>query len=167
MNDTYITFQGWVGSDVSSHQVSEDVRVTSFRVGSTPRRLREGEWEDQATAWYTVKAWRTLGAHVATSVRKGDPVVVHGRLVVEEWPGEEGRTMSRQVVHALTVGHDLTRGETRFTKVARSGGDGARQGSPEAGAATSEEEMHARVTTDEDQDQHAERGEPEPVGSVV
>lgn len=160
MNDTYITFQGWVGSDVSSHQVAEDVRVTSFRVGSTPRRLREGEWEDGATAWYTVKAWRTLGDHVATSVRKGDPVVVHGRLVIEEWQGEEGRTMTRQVVHALTVGHDLARGETRFTKIARSGTEGART----PGAGSGDGDPHAAST---DEDGAETEAAPEPVASAV
>ena len=37
MNETYVTFMGWLGSDVETREVG-DATVATFRVGSTPRR---------------------------------------------------------------------------------------------------------------------------------
>lgn len=119
MNDTMITFCGWVGSDVTLTQTSTGAHVATFRVGTTPRRLREGRWEDGPTAWHTVKAWRALAEHLHASVRNGDPVVVHGRMVADVWDRPDGTVSTRHVVVASAVGHDLSRGTSVFTKVAR------------------------------------------------
>lgn len=120
MNDSLITLSGWVGSRVELAHVGEGegVPVASFRVGSTPRRRRgDGRWEDGETIWYAVKAWRQLATHVAASLRSGEPVLVTGRLVAETWKREDGTHASRTVVVAQSVGHDLTRGTTVFTRV--------------------------------------------------
>jgi single-strand DNA-binding protein len=119
MNDTQITFCGWVGSEVTLTELPQGGPVASFRVGSTPRRLRRGQWEDGPTAWYTVKAWRGLAEHVAASVRCGDPVVIHGKLVADVWTREDGSVSTKYVVVATSVGHDLNRGTTTFVKAAR------------------------------------------------
>ncbi len=119
MNDTQITFCGWVGSDVSLAEVAPGAPVATFRVGSTPRRFRAGRWEDGPTAWFTVKAWRALAEQVHESVRTGDPVIVQGRLVADVWEREDGTTSTRYVVVAHAVGHDLNRGTSAFTKAPR------------------------------------------------
>lgn len=119
MNDTQITFCGWVGSDVTLAEVAPGLPVATFRVGSTPRRFRGGQWEDGPTLWFTVKAWRRLADHVHASIGSGDPVVVQGRLVADVWRREDGTVSTRQVVVAQAVGHDLNSGTTTFSKVAR------------------------------------------------
>jgi single-strand DNA-binding protein len=119
MNDTEITVRGWVGSDVTLTEVGNGVVVASFRVGSTPRRYRNGVWEDLPTAWHTVKAWRALGQHVADSVHRRDPVIVHGRLVADVWEKEDGSTSVKYVVVASAVGHDLGHGTSSFTREVR------------------------------------------------
>jgi single-strand DNA-binding protein len=118
MNDTHITVQGWVGSDVS---VTDTVAgpVASFRVGSTPRFQRGEEWRDGETAWFTVKAWRGLAAHVAASVRNGQPVLISGKLVVSTWRREDGTVSVRHEVVARSVGHDLSWGSAEFTRAPR------------------------------------------------
>ena len=118
MNDTLITFHGWAGSDVR-HRTVGDVSVATFRVGSTPRLRKDGEWVDGETTWYTVTAWRTLANHVRDSIRKGDPIIVHGRLRTETWQPEEGGATTTLQVEASLVGHDLTRGITHFIKQQR------------------------------------------------
>lgn len=119
MNDSLITFTGWVGSKVEVAEVLEDVHVASFRVGSTPRRVRDGKWEDGETLWYAVKAWRRLATNLGESLRVGDPVVVCGRLEAESWTGQDGQTVTRYVVVANSVGHDLSRGTSTFVRPAR------------------------------------------------
>lgn len=117
MNESMVTFQGWLGSDVRSQQAG-GVLVARFRVASTPRRFNRaaGEWHDGPTQWYSVSAWRVLGAHCAASLRRGDPVVVHGRLTQASWVNQEGVEMSSLEVDAGFVGHDLTRGTSEFTR---------------------------------------------------
>ena len=118
MNDTFVTFHGWVGSDVR-HRTAKDVSVATVRVGVTPRLKKDGEWVDGETTWYSVTAWRTLADHVRDSVRKGDPVIVHGRLRTETWEPERGRPATTLQVEASLVGHDLTRGISHFIKAQR------------------------------------------------
>jgi hypothetical protein len=74
MDDTMLTFHGWVGGNVRNG-THKDVSVATIRVGVTPRIKRDAEWEAGETLWYSVTAWRTLADHVSMSVRKGDAVV--------------------------------------------------------------------------------------------
>jgi single-strand DNA-binding protein len=146
MNDTFVTFHGWAGSDVRLRTV-KDVSVATVRVGVTPRLKRDGDWFDGETTWYSVTAWRTLAEHLRNSVRKGDPVIVHGRLRSETWQPPEGPATVTLHVDALLVGHDLNRGITHFIKPQRpervvAGADpvgGTEQSAePDAGAKESE-----------------------------
>jgi single-strand DNA-binding protein len=117
MNESMVTFQGWLGGDVRTQQAGS-ATVARFRVASTPRRLNRstGEWHDGPTQWYSVSAWRALGEHCATSLRRGDPVVVHGRLTQSSWVNQEGVEMTSLEVDASFVGHDLNRGTSDFTR---------------------------------------------------
>jgi single-strand DNA-binding protein len=117
MYETTVTVQGWLGNDVTTRRVG-DAPVASFRVASTPRRYhRQTEtWVDGSTQWYAVSAWRALADNCQQSLRRGDPVVVHGRLTVRTWTGRDGEEQSTLEVEAVHVGHDLTRGTSRFTR---------------------------------------------------
>src|SRR4051812_29177279 len=119
MNETFVTFQGWVGNEVV-HRETPQGTVANLRVGSTPRiRKRSGEWVDGTTSWFSVTCWRTLADHVRDSVHKGDPVLVHGRLRADVWEREDGQTSTTYVVDATYLGHDLTRGTSAFIKATR------------------------------------------------
>jgi single-strand DNA-binding protein len=121
MNESLVTLQGWLGSDVTVRQAGE-ATVASFRLGCTPRRYskRTESWVDGETQWYSVNAWRTLADHCAGSLRRGDPVVVFGRLNAEVWTNKAGIEVSSLTVDATFVGHDLNRGTSQFTKMPRS-----------------------------------------------
>jgi single-strand DNA-binding protein len=119
MNDTLLTFSGWVGGNVELAHTASGAAVATLRVGSTPRRLKDGVWEDQETIWYSVKAWRTLAENVAASVQRGQPVLVSGRLVAETWDRLDGTSATRHVVVASSIGHDLARGRAEFSRPAR------------------------------------------------
>ena len=53
------------------------------------------------------------------SVRRGDAVVVHGRVRVDVWEREGQPSSVSWIVDATFVGHDLTRGTSAFVKTAR------------------------------------------------
>ncbi|HEU4511895.1 MAG TPA: single-stranded DNA-binding protein [Nocardioidaceae bacterium] len=118
MSDTYVTFQGWVGNDVTHKRVN-NISVANFRVATTPRLKRKGEWVDGDTTWYSVAAWRLLADHVTDSVKKGDAVIVHGKLRSEAWRREDGQVSTTLVVDASFVGHDMCKGTSTFTRSSR------------------------------------------------
>jgi single-strand DNA-binding protein len=134
MNESFITVQGYVGSTVLLRQAG-DHKVASFRLGVTPRKLDRstGAWHDGETQWYSVSAWRTLGENVTASLRKGDPVVVQGRLTARTWINASHAEVVSYEIEATHVGHDLHRGTTHFQKNVRPGADPAagQQGLPE------------------------------------
>ena len=132
MTDTFVTLHGWLGNDVQVRQAGE-AQVATFRLACTPRRFQRstGAWVDGHTQWYTVNAWRGLGANCRDSLRRGDPVVVHGRLDVRTWVSSAGVEMTSFEVEAISVGHDLTRGTSRFTKTPATAAPAAPAGQPD------------------------------------
>jgi single-strand DNA-binding protein len=120
MTETVLTVVGYVGTDVDHRKVGESTDLSTFRLATTPRRWDRDQkaYVDGTTTWFTVQCWRHLAVHVRDSVRRGDPVVVVGRLKTEEWTKDDVRH-SRQYLEASSVGHDLSRGVSRFTKVPR------------------------------------------------
>jgi single-strand DNA-binding protein len=108
MNEDVITVVGRLGGDPTLKSVHGD-RVAEFRLGSTARR-KEGEtWVDGSTNWYSVEAWGDIAQHIVTSLRKGDLVVVLGRLKVEQWESGERRGTSVKI-RADHLGHSLRSG---------------------------------------------------------
>lgn len=124
MNESMVSFQGWLGDDVELHYVGT-TPVAKFRVGNTPRRFnrQQNSWVDGETTWYTVNAWRGLAENCHESLRKGEPVVVQGRLSAQLWTDDSGMQRLTYVVEATQVGHDLAQGSTVFTRRKPGAGD--------------------------------------------
>lgn len=101
---------------------------TTFRMASTRRWFdrERGTWVDGRTEWFTVKAWRGAARNVAESLRKGDPVLVHGRLSTDEWSTAEGEPRTSLVLDAIAIGPDLAFGTARYMRtIHSSAGDAA------------------------------------------
>jgi single-strand DNA-binding protein len=116
MSDT-ITITGNLAAEPQQRLIGNGVTVTNFRVGSNQRHQdrSSGEWVEDDPNWYQVAAFRRLGEHVFASLRKGDPVIVTGRLKIRHWENEKGKGVSVEIV-ADAVGHDLKWGTTAYTK---------------------------------------------------
>ena len=117
--DSMLWVTGNVGSEVDLRKVRDGLVYASFRLASTPRVWRSGEWMDDATTWLAVNCSKALAEHVKSSVNKGDPVVVAGRLRTSRWPDADGVIQERHYIDAAVVGHDLSRGTTVFRKSSR------------------------------------------------
>src|SRR3954452_18485766 len=111
MNETHVTLSGWLGGDVALRDAA-GVPVATFRVASTPRRYvrKTDTWEDGDTQWYTVNAWRALAENCDRSLRRGDPVVVHGKLSAHVWTNKAALEVPTSEVEAACVGHVLIGG---------------------------------------------------------
>lgn len=120
MNETLVTVVGNVATPIRYRDTSSGIPAASFRLASTVRRWdrEQGCWCDVGTSFYTVWAWRNLAVNIAGSVSRGDPLVVHGRMRVNEWE-RDGQRHTVVEIDAAAVGHDLTRGTSAFRRVTR------------------------------------------------
>lgn len=121
MNEIYTTVQGRVVAPPESRVTKGGVPFTAFRLASTVRRHnpQTREYEDGPTTFFNVTAFRTLGANVGNSLRKGDPVLVYGRMRVNQWMRNDNVPATSVEIDAYCVGHDLTWGTTELVKVSR------------------------------------------------
>ena len=120
MNETYVTISGNVVGDPQVRMTRANVPFVTFRVASNVRRVdyKTGEYIDAGTNFVNVTAFRSLGVNLANSLEKGHPVIVYGRMRINQWTNGD-RTGTTVEVDAYNVGHDLTRGQSTFVKVAR------------------------------------------------
>jgi len=117
--DITLTLTGNLGADVEFRTTRNGMPIASFPVATTPRRRHEGNWVDGPTTWNKVEAFWDLADHCARSLRKGDPVIVHGRLRTQAWLGPDQTEHVRQVVEAQAIGHDLSFGASSFQRLPR------------------------------------------------
>jgi len=120
--DNHITLRGYLTAEPKLHQKTAGaIPVTEIRIGSTPRRLNRetGEWRDAPTSYYTVKCWRRLAINAASSLHKGDMVVIRGHFYMNRWVDSENRTRSSLEIEADSLGHDLAYGWSHFLRGSR------------------------------------------------
>lgn len=116
----HISLVGNVVGELERRTTRDGGPVASFRLAVGERRLdrERNEWVDGHTSFYAISAFGELGANALLSLRKGERVVVTGRLRLREWENETTRGVSADVV-ADSVGHDLRWGTTRFVRTPR------------------------------------------------
>lgn len=112
-----ITVSGLVATAPRHIVTSEGLPITSFRLASTQRRFDRSNqrWIDGDTNWYTITSFRQLAINSATSVAKGDRVVLAGRLRIREWENAD-RSGTNIEIEADSLGHDLMWGTAQFSR---------------------------------------------------
>ena len=132
-----LVVQGSLGTNPVVSRTSSGRLFCYFRVATAPSFRVEEVWRDGPTIWFTAKAWGYLAENLAHSLHKGDPVVLVGRFSQDAWENDRGQ----QLTNVLTVscgGPDLTWGESRFMRVARTAqAIGAADATTSAGSAPS------------------------------
>lgn len=117
MNDSYTTVEGNV-TFPPQQKFGKEAGTPFVTFGIAQNRTRRdanGDIVGAGTSFYEVIAFRALGTNALDSVRKGEPVVVHGRLRISDWD-EDGHTRTKAQIDATSIGHNLTFGTTEFTK---------------------------------------------------
>jgi len=143
INDANVDLAGFVASEPSFKLLDNGTSTAKLRVAYTERRFNRetGEWGDGPTSFVTVLCWRTLADNVAVCLRKGEPVLVRGRLRVREYQDTEGRPRAVTEVDASSIGHDLSRGVAHFSRTRRAPGEtAAENGGAQAGAPSPDRE---------------------------
>lgn len=118
-NEAQVCLTGYVATQPVTKTVKSGAITVTMRVAWTPRWQDRvsGEWVDGNTSYVTVNCWRKLATNAGLCVRKGDPVVVKGRLSIRNYEDKQGAQRIAVEVEASTVGHDLSRGIALFQRV--------------------------------------------------
>lgn len=127
--EAFATIAGYATADPTFRMTKGGTELAHVRVACTPRRVNRGsgEWEDGDTSYFSITCWRKLAIAVRASIRKGDPVLVRGRMRTRTWKTED-KTVSEIEIDADAMGHDLTRGWATFNRGSRPQVDAADSG---------------------------------------
>jgi len=113
-----ITIRGYAVGDVVLRSTQKGEPMATLRIGSTERRVDKltNEWVDGHTNWFTVTMFRALAQNVASSIHKGDRLIVTGKLRVKNWLREDGRTGTSVDIEADSIGTDLFYGTCHYRR---------------------------------------------------
>jgi single-strand DNA-binding protein len=120
--DTVITIVGNLVDDPELRFTPSGQAVAKFRVASTPRFFKDGEWKDGESLFLTCSVWRQYAENVAESLTRGTRVIVQGRLKQRSYETREGEKRTVFEVDVDEVGPALRSATAKVTKVSRSGG---------------------------------------------
>ena len=136
-----ITVRGFVATEIKSSTTPGGVATANFRLGSTNRRFdrNANAWVDGNTNWFTVQGYRQLAGNMGCSIKKGQRVIVVGRLKMRSWE-KDGRVYHAAEIDAESVGHDLMWGSANYIRTAGAGVQGASASSP---GAAGDDEPHS------------------------
>lgn len=109
MNETTTTLTGNLTADPELRFTQSGTAVANFTVASTPRSYdrTKGEWVDGEPLFLRCTLWRQPAEHLAESLRKGDRVIVTGRLRQRSYETRDGDKRTTIELDAYEVGASL------------------------------------------------------------
>ena len=125
------TVLGYAGRDPEMRRASSGDEVALFSLATNERFRRRDGTEGETTDWHAVVAFGTAAETVRKRVRKGDPVLVEGRISTRVWTD---RTGAEQRTAEIVVSGP--RGQINVLKRGRQNGNGSGRDDDPSGGAT-------------------------------
>lgn len=120
MGINHITLMGTIVRGPEYRMTPSGVATTNFSVAVTRPSRADGSGSD-VTDYVRVVTWRNLAEKVNESIKKGDLVVVEGRLTTRSWETPEGQRKKTVDIEASSV--EPVRGGGAVPAMAPSGGE--------------------------------------------
>lgn len=95
------------------------IAVLKARVVTSGRKKTDDGWQDIDTTYWSVTAFRSLAENAVESLRKGDEVIVVGKIKAREYETPEGEKRSITEVTADAIGPNLRAVSAKLTKIQR------------------------------------------------
>ena len=118
MNEPTMTVSGNVTRDPERRVGKEsgnDFAVVPIAVNRRKFDRSAGTWVTAGTTFVDLLAFGPKGATALASFKKGDPVIAHGRVSLNEWRTDTS-SGAQLVIDVDSLGHDVTFGVSRFSK---------------------------------------------------
>ncbi|GAA4416580.1 single-stranded DNA-binding protein [Actinokineospora soli] len=111
MRETLVTVVGRLTGEPTPRRTSDGTTWVRFRLAVGEHRFdKETQgWVEAHVSFVSVHCWRGLGDRALATLKRGDPVVVHGRLRVHGQDQLDQGTRIDVQVEAFHLGLDLSR----------------------------------------------------------
>src|SRR5688572_215385 len=118
--ETTLTVVGNLTADPELRFTQSGAAVASFTVASTPRNFdkNSGEWKDGDALFLRCNVWRQVAENVAESLKRGNRVLVSGRLRQRSFETKEGEKRTVVELEVDEIGPSL-RYATAKVKIGR------------------------------------------------
>jgi single-strand DNA-binding protein len=101
MSNPTITIVGRVGQDpVKLNGGGVRLRIVS---NDNVKNDSTGKWDDKNTSWWTVKAWKSLAEQTVAVLKKGQEVIIVGKIYEENWTDKDGNTRTSYDINADSI----------------------------------------------------------------
>lgn len=134
-SDNFVQIVGTVGGDPEMRFTTGGLAVCSFSVAWSPRKREGDKWVDGETSWFRCTAWRDMAENIASSIQKGDRVVVTGQVSAREWEDRNGDKRTSVEIQVDECAPSLRWATASVNKTEREKGEGAGNYKPAGGAA--------------------------------
>ena len=104
--DVQITVVGNLVADPELRFTQKGTPVASFRVASTSRVYKDGQWVNGDEVFLTCSLWREAAENMVESLSKGMRVIVTGRLKQRSWE-KDGVKRTETYIEVDEVGPSL------------------------------------------------------------
>ena len=123
--ETTINIVGNLTADPELRFTQSGAAVASFTVASTPRTFdrQSGEWKDGEALFLRCNVWRQVAENVAESLKRGNRVLVSGRLRQRSFETKEGEKRTVVELEVDEIGPSLRYAQAQVRKVDREGGN--------------------------------------------
>jgi single-strand DNA-binding protein len=92
-----VTFKARLGADPEMTTAANGSTVTRMRVVTNGRRMVDGDWQDTDTSWWQVTAFGRQAEAAGEQLRKGDLVLIHGKVKQREWEKDGVKRVTAEV----------------------------------------------------------------------
>lgn len=123
-----VTIRAVVGTEPQLSITPQGSAMLKFRAATHDRKRdpETGEWSDAGTNWFSVTCFRTLAENAMESLRRGDRVLIYGKLQIRQFERNDGSAGTSADLEAYGLGHDLKFGTGSFTRVRHDGSSAVR-----------------------------------------
>jgi single-strand DNA-binding protein len=115
-----LTVIGNLTSDPELRFTPAGAAVANFTVASTPRIMRNGEWTDGEPTFLRCNVWRNQAENIAEGLKRGDRVIVLGRLKQRSYETKEGEKRTVMELEVEEVGPSAKFKPVSVSRVERS-----------------------------------------------
>jgi single-strand DNA-binding protein len=120
--ETYVTISGNLTAPPKSGMSRGGIPWTRMRIASSARVFdrQASEWRDGETLFLDVSCWRRLAENAATTLERGDRVLVLGRLRQRSYEDQQGVRHTVTEMDADAIGPDLGRAPAKLLRASAS-----------------------------------------------
>lgn len=102
----HISMECRAGADPELRFSASGVAVAKIRVVASSRKKEGDSWVDDKSCWLNVTCFKKTAENLVESIKKGDLLMVEGRLELQEWE-KDGEKKQAYAVLADTIGPSL------------------------------------------------------------